>query len=268
VTIRKINNNYPQPRASPVPALALHLCLLFFLFFPPAFAYDYNPAIETEVWLSLEPYFLPEDHPIKEKLDLFFQKKKPLQSFKTFKAAGFQKAKLRKATNIIVGKHPLFRGCLFKVYLESQPVEKEWENWTKRIEGANKIRACIKKHQYTRFTVPQKWIYPLPSYSSQKRHFVLIVEEMPILPHQDNLKKFRTIGEDHLDQLFCIILEAGLLDSVYPDNIPFTMNGKIAFIDTEHFGFLPEEIPFKKLLPYLSSEAQKNLLTKIKLSGN
>ncbi len=84
--------------------------------------------------------------------------------------------------------HPLIKGYLFKVYLDVQPDICEWSNWVRRIEGAHAIRACIKRHGYKHFSVPHKWIYPLPPEPSppfsekyHRKNFILIVEDMHIV---------------------------------------------------------------------------------------
>jgi hypothetical protein len=177
----------------------------------------------------------------------------------TFEKAGFGKVKMRKPTNIIVGKHYRFNGYLFKVFLDTQPDVCEWDNWVKRIEGARHIKKWINKHRIYDFTVPKKWVYPLPAYPSppegdpryRRKNFILIVEDMRILKQKENLAAYRDqITHEQLEQLFKILTELGLIDSVYPDNIPFTKSGKIAFIDTEHHHLWP--VLYYKLTHHLS----------------
>lgn len=212
-------------------------------------------SVPSEIWEKIEPYFLPSDHPIKENLDQFFQTR-VTESLESFQKAGFKNAFLREPTNIVFGKHPLFKGYLFKVYLDSQPSLCEWDNWVKRIDGAKAIKECIDQHCFTHFVVPNKWIYPLPQ-DNYEKNFILIVEEIPLLKGKENSIKYKKgMTPQILDELFCIITEAGLLDSVFRNNIPFAKTGQIAFIDTEHSGFPPECIPYGRLLPYLSKEMQ------------
>lgn len=224
-------------------------------------SYVYNSLVPQVLWERLEPYFLPVNHPIKERLDRLFQKNRVTQSEETFENGGF-KVKKRKPNQIVIGKNPYFKEYIFKVYLDTQPVLHEWDNWLKRIEGARSIQACIEKHGFRHFCVPKKWIYPLPEHPSPsadlqyRKNFILIVENMNILDSKDNLKSFeKKMTPKLLKELYTILTEEGLIDSVYPDNIPFRKNGQIAFIDTEHHHLTP--IPYKRLTRFLSTDMQK-----------
>lgn len=225
-------------------------------------AYPYNPHVPPGIWQTLEPYFLPADHPIKSRLDILFHQGRITESLHSFKKYGFGQPNMRKPANIVVGRNPWFNGFIFKVILDCQPTLCEWENWVHRIQGARAIRECIERHGFERFTVPRKWIYPLPAepspsdeHQSQRKNFILIAEDMHILSRSKNLDAFKTsIDQQLLQELHYILSEVGLLDSVYPDNIPFNKNGQIAFIDTEHHHHPPETIPYQKLSRHLSEE--------------
>jgi hypothetical protein len=225
--------------------------------------YLYNPFVPQTLWQELKPYFLPINHPIKARLDRLFKKNRVIQSEETFEKAGFGKPKMRKPTQIVIGRNPHFKEYIFKVYLDTQPALPEWDNWVKRIEGARGIQACMHRHGFRHFSVPHKWIYPLPEEPSppstslyHRKNFILIVDNMNILHSHDNLKAFKNkISHKLLEELYTILTEEGLIDSVYPDNIPFTKKGKIAFIDTEHHHCTP--IPYDKLSHFLSPEMQK-----------
>jgi hypothetical protein len=220
--------------------------------------YPYNPYVPLEVWEELEPYFLPAHHPIKSKLDRLFKSERVIASKESFESAGFAKVHLRQPTNIVVGKHPRLEGYLIKAYLDNQPLHGEWQNWLRRIHGAQAIRANLRKHHFKQFKVPHKWIYPVPfqsHLSSSAKHFILVVEDMRILSAADNLKAYRKkMTPELLDALYVILTEEGLIDSVYPDNIPFTKDGHIAFIDTEHHHVWP--IKYDRLTPFLSKSMQ------------
>ncbi len=226
--------------------------------------------VTPDVWAFLEPYFLPNNHPIKHKLDRLFQKTRATQSLDLFEQAGFGRAEMRKPTNIVVGRHPAFKGYLFKVFLDTQPPLCDWAYWLKRIEGARSIQACIQQHGFQHFRVPKKWIYPLPDEPSppntshyHRKNFILIVEDMDILPKKENLRAFKKkMTPQLLQELYTILTEEGLIGSVYPKNIPFTHQGDLAFIDTEHHHIQP--VPCHRLTRFLSSEMQhywQSLLT-------
>ena len=226
-------------------------------------AYLYNPLVPKPLWQDLKPYFLPVNHPIKARLDRLFQKNRITQSEETFEKGGFGKPKMRKPGNIVIGRNPHFRDYIFKVYLDTQPLLHEWDNWVKRIEGARAIQACIKRHGFRHFSAPGKWIYPLPEEPSppsgspyQRKNFILIAENMNILSFHDNLKVFKNkMSPQLLKELYTILKEEGLIDSVYPDNIPFTKKGQISFIDTEHHHLSP--VPFHVLTHFLSPDMQR-----------
>lgn len=222
------------------------------------------PHIPQELREELTPYLLPEEHPIKEKLDRLFSSMRVTQSEKQFEKAGFGKPMLRDPTNIIVGEHPDFEGFLFKVYLDTQPSLEEWVLWRLRIEGALAIQECINRHRFEHFIVPNKWIYCLPPDPSppekerfNRKNFILIVEKINLLPGNKMKRAFkRNITPEFLQELYTLMSEEGLIDSVFPSNIPFTVDGKIAFIDTEH-RYPGREVPYEKLLPYLSKKMQR-----------
>src|SRR6202022_2352869 len=110
--------------------------------------------------------------------------------------AGFDQAKPRKFTKLIVTKHFAFPGYIFKLYLDAQRYHKnlpEYHFWILRAEGANKIRRVIRKEGLeSLFKVPQKWIYAIPANSPSipsgyfPKHFILVEEDMNILSSKDN----------------------------------------------------------------------------------
>ncbi len=225
--------------------------------------YPYNPFVPLEIWQKLEPFFLPANHPIKAKLDRIFHSQRVTLSKETFEEAGFGKVKERKPTNIFVGNHPELKGFIIKVYLDTQPALKEWENWIDRIQGAKAIRDFIQQRGYTKlFKVPQKWIYPLPIWPSppnnslyNRKNFILIVEDMDILDHKDCLHAYKTeVTPEILDALFLNLKEVGLLDSTHAANVPFTKDGRMAFIDTEHHHKWP--VPYFGIKCYFSNPMQ------------
>ena len=223
----------------------------------------YNPLVPQHLWEELKPYFLPDDHPIKPRLDRLFNKIRATQSEKYFEKGGFEKPIMREPTNIVIGWHPQFKEYIFKVYLDTQPPLNEWENWMQRIKGARAIQASLEKHGFQHICVPKKWIYPLPIEPSPpnqprfyRKNFILVVENMHILDRTANLKAFKKkMTPDILQELYTLLAEEGLIDSIYPGNIPFTKEGKLAFIDTEHH-YPDRPVPYDKLTPYLSSNMQ------------
>lgn len=226
--------------------------------------YPYNPYVPMELWMNLRPYFLPINHPIKKKLDRIFAKRATL-SKETFVEAGFSITRRNRPINAVVTRHRDLKGYLVKAYLDSQFALDEWQMWLKRIHGVEVIRACLTKHGYTDFVLPKKWIYPLPAEPSpplsaefNRKNFILIVEDMHILKNSENKKAYKQmLTKPLLTALYTVLKECELTDCVYIGNMPFTIYGKIAFIDTElfHHG-IPDFIRLKK---YLSESMQAHL---------
>lgn len=214
---------------------------------------DVNPIL----WNAAKPYFIPLDHPIKEDLDKLFSTR-IITDLSTLKKAGFRCSKMRKWNNIIVAGHSKIKGYLLKIYLDNQSGICEALNWISRVQGAKAARRAIHHFGYTKwFKAPRKWIYPLPPDSinvveGTKKFFVLVVEDMKILDREYNENRWNhpLISPQFLEAVFHIIEEAGLYDSVYVDNMPFCRDGKVAFIDTEHFHSWP--VPFHILNQYLN----------------
>lgn len=240
----------------------LYFILIFLNLHTHTQAYTPSPYVSTELWEELKPYFLPENHPVKPALDAIFTSSRAICSSKTLKIAGFKFADPNTPRSATAAKHSKLKGYLVKLYTDDQPFSGEWEDWKKRIVGARYIQEAINRHGYqSLFKVPQKWIYPLPDKPAppaghHRKYFVLIVEDMKILKNDDNLLFWRSVAMtfEKLDALHTILHEEGLIDSVYPDNVPFCKDGKLAFVDTQHYRQWP--IKFYRLTPYLFKEMQ------------
>lgn len=226
----------------------------------PHIAKDYErPShVSAEVWKAVKPYFLPYDHHLRKKLDRIFGSERITLSKETLKQAGFRKVKMRTSNSVAVGRSPALKGYLIKTYLDTQPAC-EWDNWIKRVTGANSVQACITRHGFKKFRVPKKWIYPLPADPAPpencgyyRKDFILIVEDMNVLGHSDNYAAYQEkMTPEFLDQLFIILTEEQLIDSVYASNIPFDERGNICFIDLEHHHAGPA-IPYHQVLHFIS----------------
>ena len=200
---------------------------------------------------------LPKNHPVHRKLDRLFAHSRPLLSLEALIQAGFVKAKPRKFTHLIVTRHPAMPGYIFKLYLDPQRYpkgESEDVAWRQRIAGAEKIRKMIRKNNWERvFKVPRKWIYTTPKTHLDKDYpcklTLLVEEDMDLASSKKNRLLWKAISPKRLHQLQQILQTIGLRDCAKPDNIPFSRDGKIAFIDTQSRG--EESVAYKKLLPYL-----------------
>lgn len=156
--------------------------------------------------------------------------------------------------------HDKLKGYLLKIYVDNKLEIHTWENWLKRIQGAQAIQQAIDRYDYHHFfKVPNKWIYPLPiePSASDKYHakyFILVVEDMNILAQSANYMLWRSnlMTPALLDAIYVLLQEEGLCDNIYPFNFPFCEDGKIAFIDTECHHLWP--VKFDRLTKYFSRE--------------
>lgn len=196
------------------------------------------------------PYLLPPDSPVKPILDQIFSSSRVLLSLETMKAAGFSPVKPRKFTHLIVTKHPALPGYVIKAYLDSQRYYKkmtEYEIWIKRIQGAQSIQNLINNQGWNHlFKVPQKWIYELPKKPAAPsefipKYYILVEEDMELVSQEKNAKVWKShfVTTELLNSLYVILKTLGLKDCIKTHNIPFSRDGRIAFIDTQTFNEWP-----------------------------
>lgn len=207
----------------------------------------------------MEPYLLPSDHPIKNKLDALFSSNRVISNEQTLRAAGFEIVASTKWSYITVARHPDMPGFVFKLYLDTEKRTKqgiphcEW--LINRCIGAEKIRKIIQAKNLHYFTVPEKWLYVLPSTQQQDLEpMILVATDMELENKSMSSLAWKTrITKDHLDELYSILKEG--TGSVYAtSNIPYTKNGTFAFIDTEH---PDKKVKLAKLIKYFSEENQQ-----------
>src|SRR5262245_34761862 len=113
--------------------------------------FEKNPFLTYDMRRAFEPYLLPQNHPLKAKLDALFLRQRVIQNEKTFQEAGFKTLCHNMGSFIRVASHRKMPGHLFKVYLDSELNKKMhkpgWVWLARRCEGAAKIRKVIRsKH--------------------------------------------------------------------------------------------------------------------------
>lgn len=213
---------------------------------------------------AVGPYLLPEHHPIKSKLDQIFRHSRATFNLDTLLKAGFSKSKPREFTKLVVTRHPSIPGYIFKIYLDSQCYHKDKPEhllWMKRIQGADTIRQVITEYGFEdQFKVPRKWIYPLPKHPPvpagyYPKYYILVEEDMELLSDQENLESWAShhIDQEFLTNLYTILTEAGFWDCK-PANLAFSIDGRVAFVDTEGLGC--KSVKYDKLIPFLSKSNQ------------
>jgi len=214
---------------------------------------------------QVAPYLLPQDHPIKPLLDVLFSSSRATFNLETLEKAGFSKTSPRKFTKLIVTRHPAIPGYVFKLYLDAQRFHKdlaEHHFWILRVQGSELVRSIIAAHGLeSSFKVPYKWIYPLPKHPKPSKnyypkHYILVEEDMYLLKDSDNKALWASsyVSQPLLQALYLILKQAGLYDCAKPDNIPFSVDGRIAFIDTQTHSHT--NVDYNKLTPYLSPANQ------------
>lgn len=205
---------------------------------------------------------IPEEHPMKGHLDRIFSENRVTFTMKSLKLAGFKASRPRKFTKIIVASHPDYPEYIFKLFVDAQRYEKRisvYEYWALRIQGARLIQEEIDKNGWQHlFKVPVKYLYPLPkdpSCSSDfySKDYLLVEDNMNIYPDSENnaIWKSDQVSQEHLSHLFTLVKTLGLSDSVKPANVPFSRDGKIAFVDTQAFH---RKVDFKHFKPFLSKK--------------
>ena len=169
--------------------------------------------------------------PIFPRLGDLFTDPKMFRSFDHFSSAGF--ALVEHAPHkIMAGSHKRARGYLFKKYDNDSPGQTQLRNYMHRIEGSRLIRTFIVEHGFSRVTAPKKWLYELPP--SFPERYLLVVETVELVSRLDTEAAYRRIGTKQMQELATILYYFRGLNST-PSNLPFTEEGKIAFIDTERW---------------------------------
>lgn len=234
-----------------------------------------HPVIGSKEARTIKPWLLPKNHPMKTPLDTIFTASRALKDKHTFAAAGFDTFKVQPRSFIRVARHPALPGYLVKIYLDDEQRLKRnrqgWHWFAKRCEGAKRIAKIIKNKKIKHFKVAGKWIYPLPAkpkapsgseYSPKGE--ILLVEDMHIVSNSKSREAWKTVmRKAHLNELYTIIAY-GKGSSYRPDNIPYSIDGKFAFIDTEY----PDTEPnFATPIEYFSAEMRTYWRQLIKQGG-
>lgn len=222
------------------------LAFLLILCLNPLTAYEKPACVSEKVWKETSLYFLPENHPAAAPLLKIFKKRRVTLNKETLAKAKFTSIKTQPYTKVTTATHPKLPTLFFKLYFDSQKPYKKREDhkhWLDRVRGAELIRATlVEKGWQDSFKVPHKWIYPLPKEPAPPKiyegvQFILVEENMQILSEEENLAAWKgpLVTKELLDRLYFMIHELGLSDCLIPKNIPFSVDNRIAFIDTEKY---------------------------------
>lgn len=227
--------------------------------------FETNPYISTETREFLRPFIMDADHPMRVNMDHIFTSSRVTLNKKSFRKAGFTILYEQPRSLILVVRHPLLPNYLIKanldVTLDKKKNKPEWKWFVYRCIGARQIRSIIEENNLKYCVVPNKYIYPLPPEPSppkkgkyDRKIVVLLVDDMHLVDKETNLLYWKTlITTEHLDELYTVISQANG-SSYRADNIPFTINKKIAFVDTEYPTAKPNYGHIKK---YLSNDMKR-----------
>lgn len=215
-----------------------------------------NPLLTEEMIEMMPPYLLPLDHPVKPILDMIFSRSRVVDNEQSIIDAGFSIITI--TNGMIVARHPLVPGLVFKMFRDSEPYGKYgmigWECLTRRCIYAKEIKEFMNKNHLYCFKIPDKWLYLIPLNSGvtnqMNQPVVLLATDMEIESREVSRMKWKTeITPRHLDELY-IILNAGYGSSSLVNNFPYTKHGTFAMIDLEKSR---RKCDMKGIRKYLSS---------------
>jgi hypothetical protein len=194
-----------------------------------------------------------------------FQEPHMFDSARSWRSVGFSVEGEGVWSSIMVASHPSVPAWLFKKYSNVIPLKEQLENYRRRVEGADKLRAFIADQRLTRLVVPWKQLHALPAEFSRKGpgDHVLVVEKQALLEASASKQMFRKLDREDLRQLCTALLAFRGLDSGVR-NVPFTVEGQIAFIDTERWDERrANKIYLRRIREYLS-HAQRQIVDRYK----
>ena len=175
-------------------------------------------------------------------------------SRKDWAAAGFTVFDRHDESRILVAEHSCAPGLLFKKYSSATTVD-QCRNYEARVDGADKVREIVRSHGLKHVIVPKKWIIDLPAIHGPCAH-VLAVEKLDLLEVNEIKNRYRTIDAAVLRELCLVLFRLRGLDSII-DNVAFTSEGKLAFIDTEHWYGGRRRPYLRHIRRYLSSDNRR-----------
>lgn len=198
---------------------------------------DQNVFFPNKMKKKIQPYLLPANHPAKAILDAIFAYNNVLQDEFSFSNAGFITKMITHGSLIHVAVHPALPDYIFKIYLNSQTLPKGekagWKRLVDRCEGAKNVRKLIQEKKLKHITVPDKWLYIIPTNSFTNQPILLIETNMNLASNDVSNAAWKKASKDVIDELYCI-LSHGYASSYIGPNIPYTLNGTFACIDTEY----------------------------------
>lgn len=171
--------------------------------------------------------------------------------------AGFQVFNRANNGKIMVARHPSVHGLLFKKYSDDVEQKDQLRNFERRAEGAARLRAFADSRRLARIVVPRKWIFELPRVVSRReKAHVLVVEQLDLLGDDQTKAAYQRIDLELLRELCTVLFHFRGMDS-NGKNLPFTVDGRIALIDTEHWDRATSKSYLHHVREYLPSARYK-----------
>lgn len=200
--------------------------------------FDKNPYLTSEKTKKIRPHLIPLDHHLKSALDQIFSEGRVIADANSLAEAGFIEI-CNRDSYVRVVRHPDLPGVVLKLYLDDETrLKKNIEGWVwfvRRCEGALNIRKLISRKKLTYFTVPDKWIYPLPPHpSSAKNPILLLATDMDLASSEESIRAWKAVSNKKIIDELYNILNHGYASAWLPWNIPYTKSGKFTCIDTEY----------------------------------
>lgn len=189
------------------------------------------------------------------KLDALFLDRSMFDSRAAWRRAGFTVVDPSKPSECMAASHPSAPGYLFKKYADDVPIKEQNKNYETRIEGAAKLARFIEKEGLRHVVVPQKSLHDLPRRFGKSSR-ILVAERLDILGPDESMHHYRDVAEPVLRDLLRVLVKFKGLDS-NAKNVPFTRDGRIAFVDLEHWDRDRDKIRLKSIGNYLSKERLK-----------
>lgn len=186
-------------------------------------------------------------------IDTLFVEPTMFESRKKWRRAGFDVLDPAKDTECMVAAHPSAPGCLFKKYADDVSRKDQRANYETRLAGSRALESFIADQRLEHVVVPRKHLHDLPAFQSQ----ILVVERLDIVGRDASEKRYRNVDEPILRDLLRVLVRYKGLDS-NSKNVQFTTDGKIAFVDLEHWDRTDRDrVRLKSIGEYLSKDRYK-----------
>lgn len=190
-------------------------------------------------------------------LDAMFRDTRMFDSRGSWGAAGFTVFNRANNGKIMVARHPAAPGLLFKKYTSDVSQKDQAQNFRRRLDGSRRLRAFCDQQRLTRVVVPRKWLLELPErFSRRDTAYILVADQLDLMSEDQTKKTYQRIDPDVLADLCAVLHEFRGMDS-NTKNIPFVTDGRVAFIDTEHWDRSTSKPYLDQVGEYMSRERMK-----------